>query len=51
MDEHVPDEDNWIPNPSDLAALNDVFMDNATWAAKRDTWEQQMWQNKAGVRN
>jgi hypothetical protein len=51
VDEHVPHEDNWIPNPSDPAALNDVLMDNATWAVKRDTWAQQMWQNRAGVRN
>ncbi|CAO2146305.1 unnamed protein product, partial [Urochloa humidicola] len=50
-DEHIPLEEFWTTNPSDEAAPNDVVMDNATWVAKRDTWVEQMWQNRGGARN
>ena len=51
MDEHFPTEEEWNPNPSNPAVGDDTLMDNAAWVAKRDAWAQQMWQNRAGVRN
>ena len=51
QDEHVPLEEDWTPNNSDENIPNDVLMDNATWAAKRDTWAEQMWQSRGGMRS
>lgn len=50
-DDHIPSEEAWQPNPSNEAIPNDVVMDNKAWAAKRDSWANQMWQNRAGSRN
>ena len=51
VDEYVPAEDTWEPNPSDEAVPNDQMMDNTTWAAKRDDWANQMWANRRACRN
>ncbi|CAN6203708.1 unnamed protein product [Urochloa humidicola] len=50
-DELVPTEDAWNENPSHEHVLPDVVMDNATWAAKRDTWVELMWHNRQRGRN
>lgn len=51
MDELVPPEADWQPNPTDESVPNDIGIDNITWAAKRDIWAEQMWQARAGMRN
>ena len=51
LDEHVPTESSWEPNPHDELVPNDVAVDNGSWAAKRDAWADQMWANRAGIRN
>ena len=50
-DAHIPNEATWEPNPSDPAAPNDVMDDNASWAAKRDAWADQMWASRGQNRN
>ena len=50
-DAHIPNEATWEPNPSDPAAPNDVMDDNASWAAKRDGWADQMWASRGQNRN
>ncbi|WVZ57763.1 hypothetical protein U9M48_008108 [Paspalum notatum var. saurae] len=45
-DEHIPAEESWNANPVDVEEHNDVQHDNATWAAKRDEWAEQMWQHR-----
>jgi hypothetical protein len=50
-DGHIPREEDWQPNPTDETAPNDVVDDNQTWATKRDSWADQMWQSRQGVRN
>jgi hypothetical protein len=41
-DTFIPTEEKWNPNPHDETIPDDVVMDNATWAALRDTWAAQM---------
>ena len=45
-DELVPTEASWTPNVGDVAATNDVAVDNTQWAAQRDAWAAAMWQNR-----
>ncbi|WVZ49266.1 hypothetical protein U9M48_000640 [Paspalum notatum var. saurae] len=49
-DEHVPSEATWAPNNNDAASPNDVHLDNASLAQQRDTWAEQMWQNRGSSR-
>jgi hypothetical protein len=49
-DDHIPPEGTWQPNPSNEAVPNDVMVDNGSWAAKRDTWAQQMWATRGNNR-
>lgn len=51
VDEHVPSETDWQANPTNEDAPNDIVVDNAAWAAKRDTWAQQRWQTRHGGAN
>jgi hypothetical protein len=37
FDEVIPLKENWVANPINVAGPNDPDVDNATWAAKRDT--------------
>jgi hypothetical protein len=48
-DEHVPDEETWVPNNNDNDEP-DHAIDNGVWAAKRDEWDAQMWQNRGSSR-
>ena len=49
-DEHVPAEGSWAPNNNDASGPNDVYPDNASWSAQRDTWAAQMWNNRGSSR-
>jgi hypothetical protein len=44
------DEDKWPPNEHDEAAPHDLATDNSAWAAQRDAWAAQMWQNRGSSR-
>jgi hypothetical protein len=50
-DTFIPTEEQWNPNPHDETIPNDAVMDNATWAALRDTRAAQMWQNRGSGGN
>jgi len=50
QDEHVLTEENWAPNMHDEAAPHDLATDNNAWAAQRDAWAAQMWQNRGSSR-
>ena len=49
VDEIIPPEENWVPNPLSPQGPSDNDMDNITWAAKRDTWANHMWETKNEV--
>jgi hypothetical protein len=49
QDEHVPLEDNWAPNMHEVTAPHDLATDNSAWAAQRDSWAAQMWQNRGCI--
>ena len=49
VDEIIPTEENWVPNGVNQHGPSDNDMDNITWAAKRDTWANQMWETRNGV--
>lgn len=51
VDDVVPLEDQWEANPANAGGPNDIITDNHAWAAKRDTWAQQMWQTRHGHHN
>jgi hypothetical protein len=51
LDDHVPAEATWEPNPSNEVVPNDHMEDNGSWAAKRDAWANQMWANTGNNRN
>ena len=48
VDDVVPLESEWEANPANVARPNDNVIDNNAWAAKRDTWAQQMWKTRHG---
>jgi hypothetical protein len=49
MDEVVPLEDDCVANPQNQAGPYDHHHENASWAAKRDEWAQQMWVTRNGA--
>ena len=49
VDEVIPLGFDWEANPTNEVAPNDNVSDNNTWASKRDTRANQMWQTRNGV--
>jgi hypothetical protein len=48
-DEHVPDEETWVPNTNDNDEP-DHAIDNGVRAAKRNEWAAQIWHNRGSSR-